>query len=367
MNASRQIFGLLLACPLAVSAQTGDPSTNNVLDLDDPIVVTAEFRAIDLFELGGSTTVIDGETIDQREAAHIDQILSLAPNVNLSAGASRGRFFQIRGIGERSQFVEPLNPSVGLIVDGIDLTGIGGAATTLDIVQAEILRGPQGTLLGANALAGMINLVSAGPSEVTSGHARLRLGERDTRAFEGAIGGPLGRTLGYRVAYANVQGDGSQSNAFLGIDDNARIDEQTLRAKLRWQPGDRFSVDLTGLYLDIDNGYDGFSLDNTRTTLSDEPGHDRQETVAASARMVWQAGANLDVEALVSHVDADLEYGFDEDWSFDGFCEAFQCLGTRFLFVRQLPARQSQHHAGLARAVTVGSRRLGLGSRCLLP
>jgi len=330
MNHSTLLAGLLLAVPLGSFAQTDDPEANDPLELGDPIVVTADFRPIELFELGGSTTVIDGETIDQRGATHIDQILALAPNVNLSTGASRGRFFQIRGIGERSQFVEPLNPSVGLIVDGIDLTGIGGAATTLDITQAEILRGPQGTLFGANALAGMINMVSAAPTERLAGHAILRLGERDTREFEGAIGGPITSNLGYRVAYANVKSDGAQNNAFLDIDDNAAIDEQTLRSRLRWQAGDRLTIDLTGLYLDIDNGYDGFSLDNTRTTLSDEPGYDRQETLAGSARMRWQPGANLDIEALISHTDADLEYGFDEDWSFDGLCEVFNCLASPY-------------------------------------
>ena len=80
--------------------------------------------------------------LPKRQAQHLEQLLNLAPNVNFSSGASRGRFLQIRGIGERSQFIEPLNPSVGILVDGIDFTGIAGAATTMDIAQVEILRGP---------------------------------------------------------------------------------------------------------------------------------------------------------------------------------------------------------------------------------
>ncbi len=330
MKPSRILAGLWLALPMTLSAQSDADTSADVLDLGDPIVVTADFRSVDLFELSGSTTVIDGQTIRWREGSHIEQILALAPNVNFSQGASRGRFFQIRGIGERSQFVEPLNPSVGLIIDGIDLTGIGGAATTLDIAQAEILRGPQGTLFGAHALAGMINLVSNSPTELPAGDFRLRLGQRGTRAFESAVGGPVTDALGYRLAYAKVQGDGAQKNAFLGTDDNASIDEQTLRAKLAWQPTDAFSLDLTGLYLDIDNGYDGFSLDNTRTTLSDQPGFDRQETLAGSARMIWAAHRAFNLEALISHVDADLEYGFDEDWSFDGLCAVFECLALGY-------------------------------------
>ena len=55
-------------------------------------------------------------------------------------GASRGRFVLIRGIGERSQFVEPLNPSIGLIIDGIDFSGLGNAGTLFDVEQVEVLR-----------------------------------------------------------------------------------------------------------------------------------------------------------------------------------------------------------------------------------
>jgi len=359
MNHSSFAAGALLALPLAVFAQSGLEPQDDRSALDDVIVVTADFRATDLFELGRSASVIDGQTMAWREATHIDQVLNLAPNVNFSQGASRGRFFQIRGIGERSQFVEPLNPSVGLVIDGIDLTGIGGAATTLDIAQVEILRGPQGTLLGANALAGMINLVANGPDDRPAGDFSLRLGERGTRAFEGALGGPLNETLGYRVSYASVQSDGAQNNAFLGTDDSAAIDEQTLRAKLSWQPSEAWSVDLTGLYLAIDNGYDGFSLDNTRTTLSDEPGHDRQDTLAGSVRTIWQVSADLRIEALLSRVDADLEYGFDEDWSFPGLCTVFECLAPGFSsFDNYL--RNNRHTTLDLRALS-RARRDGLG------
>ena len=90
-----------------------------------------------------SITTFDATNMEQRSAQHLEDLLSLAPNVNSASGASRGRFLQIRGIGERSQFVEPVNASVAMLLDGIDLTGLGGAATTWDLAQIEILRGPQ--------------------------------------------------------------------------------------------------------------------------------------------------------------------------------------------------------------------------------
>ncbi|MDT8439686.1 MAG: TonB-dependent receptor [Wenzhouxiangellaceae bacterium] len=327
MKLQPALAGFVLALPAVAVAET---DLAGPFEPEDRILVTADFRSAGLDELSVSATVIDADTLAQRDAAHLEDVLNLAPNVNLSSGASRGRFFQIRGIGERSQFVEPMNASVGLLIDSIDLTGIGGAATTLDIQQVEILRGPQGTLFGANALAGMINLVSGAPTAVFSGRFEASIAEFGTRAAEGMVSGPLSDTLGFRVAYANYQSDGFQHNAFLGVSDTDNLDEQTLRAKLRWQPGDDLTVDLSTLYLDLDNGFDGFSLDNNRTTFSDQPGHDRQETLAASARIEWRGFDAFTVEGLISHTDADMEYGFDEDWSFAGFCEAFECLAPSF-------------------------------------
>ncbi len=120
--------------------------------------MSADFRDTDVQELPEAVTVIGADNIALRSAEHLEQVFSFAPNVNFSSGSSRGRYFQIRGIGERSQFVDPVNPSVGLMIDGIDMTGLGGAATLFDVQQVEVLRGPQGTRFGANALAGMINI-----------------------------------------------------------------------------------------------------------------------------------------------------------------------------------------------------------------
>jgi len=319
-------LGLFLAIPLSLNAQP-DASTH---DVEDRIVVTANFRDIGLFDFGGSVSLIDAETLQQRDASHLEDVLNLAPNINFASGASRGRFFQIRGIGSRSQFVEPMNASVGLLVDGIDMTGLGGAATTLDIEQIEVLRGPQGTLFGANALAGLINMVSGSPTKAFSSRLEVRAGEYGLHSVEGVVSGPVSDTLGYRLAYASHQSDGFQNNAFLGRDDVQHIDEQTLRGKLRWQPHEDLRVDFTGLYVDTDNGYDGFSLDNTRTTYSDQPGHDRNETLAGSVRMTWHAHRAFRIEALLSRTDADLEYGYDEDWTFDGFCDVYECLASGF-------------------------------------
>ncbi|TVQ31144.1 MAG: TonB-dependent receptor [Wenzhouxiangella sp.] len=323
LAAASAAFSLLFALSPAWAL---DDEAEDGLDADERIVVTAAFRPAELLDSAGSVSVITAETARQRQASHLETLLNLAPNVNYAAGASRGQFFQIRGVGERSQFVDPINPSVGLLMDGIDLTGLGGAATLLDLSQVEVLRGPQGTLMGANAMAGLINLVSAAPGDVISGFGEARLGQRGLREVQAAVGGPVGDEVGFRLAYGKTLSDGAQRNAFLGRSDTAHIDEQSLRGRLSWQLHPKLSLDLVGLALDIDNGYDGFSLDNTRTTLSDQPGHDRQDTLAGAAHLRWQARPALDVELSLTRLSADLEYGFDADWAFVGLCDVFDCL-----------------------------------------
>ena len=292
-------------------------------DLEE-VVVTAEYRPVSVLELPTSVTVFNQQSIERRGAVHLEQLLNLAPNVNLSSGASRGRFVLIRGIGERSQFVEPINPSVGLIIDGMDFTGIGGAASKLDMQQVEILRGPQGTLFGANALAGLINMVSNGPEDEMGGYGSLTVGNYSRITATAALGGPLSLNTGFRLAVQGNKSDGYMDNIHLGRNTND-IDEITARGKFNWDVSDDFSLDFTLFYTDVDNGYDAFSLDNTRDTYSDEPGHDRLESWAGALGATWQASDTLVVEALLSHVDADTEYGYDEDWSHPGICDGTAC------------------------------------------
>jgi outer membrane receptor protein involved in Fe transport len=306
---TRCCMGLLLPTLAQLAGATGQL---------EEIVVTAELRETTLQRQAGSTSVVTGSDIRQRAAQHLEDLLNLAPNVNYASGASRARFYQIRGIGERSQFQEPLNPSIGLLIDGIDFSGLGTAGTLFDIAQVEILRGPQGTLHGANALAGLINIRSAAPT--AEPEARLALSAADYATWSAGFSssGPLaGPDLLYRVAASTYRSDGFIDNDFLARQDTNNRDETSLRGRLRWLAGENASLDATVLYSDIDNGYDAFSLDNTRHTLSDEPGQDRLESTALA--LDWQqALAGFDLEAALTAAVYATDYGYDEDWSYAG-------------------------------------------------
>ena len=308
---------LAAACCLASQA-LADPTRL------EEVVVTAELRPAPLLSQVGSISVISAQDILEREAQHLEGILNLAPNVNFAGGTSRARFFQIRGVGERSQFQEPLNPSIGLVIDGIDFSGLGGAGTLFDVQQVEILRGPQGTLHGANALAGLIDIRSGQP-EAEPG-LQLEAGAADYDSWNaGVVGtGPLVTDqLLYRLAVNRFHSDGFIENDYLGRDDTNAQDETTVRGKLRWLPTGRDTLDLTVMYIDIDNGYDAFSLDNTRHTLSDEPGKDRQDSRALG--LEWQRELDaMTVETSVTAATTASTYSFDEDWSYVGIAPGWE-------------------------------------------
>lgn len=284
-------------------------------DILDEIIVNADFRTISAQNTAASLSIVSEEALSERSAKHLEDVLNIAPNVNSAAGASRGRFFQIRGIGERSQFKEPLDSSVGLIVDGIDFSNLGLAGNVYDVAQVEILRGSQGTTFGSSALAGLINIKSSAPTEVFEGQVDLGGGNYGSQSMGMIVSGPISETLLGRVAVNKVTGDGYIKNDFSNRDDTNNIDELLIRTKLNWSLIDTLDIGLTVVYIDADNGYNAFSLENTRHTRSDEPGHDRQESIAIALQSTWDGSAVYVLEAQMTVEDSNLEYGFDWDWS----------------------------------------------------
>jgi len=290
----------------------------------EEVIVTAQFRDTRLLASTGSISVVSQATLDDRGAEHLEETLNVLPNVNFSSGASRARFIQVRGVGDLEQFVDPKYfPSVGVTIDDVDMNGLATAAVMLDVRQVEILRGPQGTRFGTNALAGMVNISSNEPTDYFTGYAKAGVGNFNSRNAAAALSGPLAESLLGRIAVQQNRGDGFIRNDYLGRDNTNNRDELGMRGKLRWLGDGDNHTDLTVFYTDIDNGYDAFSLDNTRHTLSDQPGHDRQETFAAAIRNYWHFTRTAAAETILGYQDSDTSYGYDEDWTNPDVCAGF--------------------------------------------
>ncbi len=296
-----------------VNAQTRSAAEDEL----EEVVVTATLIAGRLNELAASATVLDGQQIAAGGAKHVGDVLSQVPNLGFAGGTSRPRYFQLRGIGELEQYEGAPNASVGFIIDDIDFSGIAMPAALFDLAQVEVLRGPQGSSYGANALAGLIKMQSRLPEPGRSLAGQLQWGNYGERSIGLTLNqGQQDGSGGLRLNLHQQRSDGFRRNAFLDRKDTNGFDEQFLR--LRWQRkvAQGWSVLATGLLSDSDNGYDAWSIDNSRVTQSDRPGMDQQRSRALSLRLEKQ-GAQIDLQAVTSIARHDMRYSFDGDWGND--------------------------------------------------
>jgi outer membrane receptor protein involved in Fe transport len=284
----------------------------------EEIIVTADFREQSIADLPVSVSVLDEADIRTGSLQHFEELILQVPNLNWSGEGSRARYFQLRGIGELEQYEGAPNPSIGFIVDDIDFSGLGSIGTLFDIERIEVLRGPQGTRYGANALGGLIYMRSMAPTDELAADFEATTGNDGTLAVGAAAGGPINDALGYRASVHQYQSDGFRHNAYLNRDDTYGRDELTARGRLSWATNDNIDIDFSGLYVDLDNGYDAWTIDNGFTTHSDKPGKDAQRSLAASIRVLAEL-LSFDIVSISGAAQTDATFSFDADWGNDAF------------------------------------------------
>ena len=308
-------FAAITVTALSWSVTVSAQDQERVLE---EIIVTADFREVAAAQLPVSVSVLDANTLQDAGVQHFEELLLVVPNLNWSGETSRPRFLQIRGIGEREQYQGAPNPSVGFVVDDIDFSGIGMVATLFDVEQIEVLRGPQGTRYGANALAGLVNVTTRRPTEDFELHSELTAGGDGTFGAGLAVGGPVqGQPLKYRLAVQRYTSDGFRDNIFLGRSDTNQRDELTVRGKLNWEPTENWALDFTGMVVDLDNGYDAWAIDNGFITRSDKPGKDSQRSSAGAVKAVWRGNEAFELFSITTFADSDIQVSFDGDWGND--------------------------------------------------
>lgn len=330
---SKKPLAALISC-LLVNSYAGAQSSSDQTPEENIEIITVQgaLTATPLSKMATSISVLDEAAISERQAQHLEEILNRAANVNFASGASRGRFIQIRGIGERSQFTDPVNPSVGYLVDGINYSGLLAGASTFDIAQVEIFKGPNSARFGADGLAGMINVISNEASDETSFDAQFGVANYGSWNIGAAVGGAITDSLDYRLSVHQNTSDGFIENIWLGRDDTNNVDELTARGKLSWQVTDDLSINTVVHLIDVDNGYDAFSLNRDRTTLSDEPGFDTQESEAVAVTFDYEGLEFAGLKVQTSLMQADLGYGYDEDWSYVGIAPGWEYSSTDYYF-----------------------------------
>jgi len=287
------------------------------------IVVTASLRGSSAADLPQSVSVLDANVLQAAGEEHFEDVLAMIPNLSWASGSSRPRFFQLRGIGEVEQYQGAPNPSVGFLIDDIDFSGVGMPATLFDTAQIEVLRGPQGTVYGGNALAGLISVRTEDPTPQFSLHGEATIGDYQTRAAGVALSDSVdGGDAGWRLAAQQYRSDGYRDNVFLHRDDTNGYDEGTLRAKLFWQLTPALRADLALMHVDLNNGYDAWSIDNSFNTESNQPGRDAQQSLGAALKLSLRSDGFGELRSVSSAADSHIVYSFDADWGNDAFWAA---------------------------------------------
>jgi outer membrane receptor protein involved in Fe transport len=313
------IISLVLSLPLLAD--------NSVEKLDktslEKTVVVSDLRNDKLaIETDQSMSILDAETLEIAGTQHFEDVLGLVPNLNWSSATNRPRYFQIRGIGERSQYEGAPNPSVGFVVDDIDFSALGGVATLFDVEQIEVLRGPQGTRYGANGLAGLIYVKTKDPEFDDSYKITGLIGDDGDLGLGFRATGALSDKAAYRIAIHQYNADGFRYNDYLNRDDTNKRDELVARGKLFWQASDDLELNLTFLKANINNGFDTFNPENNFTTHTDLPGKDIQNSTGLALKANWH-GENFNLLSISSYMKADIDYSFDGDWGNDDYWGEF--------------------------------------------
>ena len=280
--------------------------------------MTATLRPVPAIERPGGVSVLAGDAVREAGVVHLEELLPQLPSLSWAGASSRPRYFQLRGIGELEQYQGAPNPSLGFLVDEIDFSGIGMIASLFDVEQVEVLRGPQGTRYGANALGGLIKVKTRDPGPQRTLDAELSFGDDDLWSAGVAAGGSLsdlGAVDGaWRAVLERAVSDGFRHNRFLGRDDTNGRDETTARLKFRLGTDAGWRADLALLHADFDNGYDAFAIDNSFETLSDRPGRDSQRSDGASLDLHWPGAGQGELRSITTWAESDIVASFDGDW-----------------------------------------------------
>ncbi len=230
-----------------VAAQdTGEP-------VIEEIIVTASKRAQTLQEVPIAVTVVGADVLQKAQIHDVIALQSIVPSLRVTQLQTTGNTnFVIRGFGNGANNAG-IEPSVGVFIDGVYRSRSASALADLpNLERIEVLRGPQSTLFGKNASAGVISVVTAKPDlENTSGSTSVTIGDYSQVIVKGDVTGPLSDTVAFSLSGSVNQRDGYFTNLTDGTEFNEH-DRWGTRGQLLFQPSDELEFRLIADWEEID-------------------------------------------------------------------------------------------------------------------
>jgi len=248
-------LGALVALtPAASFAQDGsaENEAEDATSVLGTVTVTASKRETTLQDLPVSVGVISGEVIEQAQIRDILDLQTIAPSLRVSQNqSSTATTFIIRGFGNGANNIG-IEPSVGVFIDGVFRSRSAGQIGDLaNVSRVEVLRGPQSTLFGKNASAGVISVITKEPGSDFGGSAEVTYGNFNQIVVKGDISGPITENLSFGLDAGYNRRDGFFDVTNLDEDINDR-DRWNVRGQLVYRPIDDLKFRLIGDFSSLD-------------------------------------------------------------------------------------------------------------------
>ena len=227
-----QALALTTCVGLSATANAQETNSEKEKNLIEQITVTSQKRVESLNEVPVAVSVLREDQINAAFANNMESLQALVPSVSFRKGnTTRNSAITVRGIGTIS-FSVAAEPSVSTVVDGVVMGRSGQAFVDLyDLERIEVLRGPQGTLFGKNASAGVLNITTKRPTDEFEGTAELSLFQDNEYRLKTSVSGGLSDNVSGSLTVLKSQFDGYIKNVFTNEDTNG-YDKEGVRAKL---------------------------------------------------------------------------------------------------------------------------------------
>lgn len=327
------IASLISASALAQDGPTEEDSTITL----QTVTVTSQKTEQNILEVPVAVTAVSAEQLENSGVQNFRDLTRVSPSLTVNdSNTQNSSSITLRGIGTYA-FSTGVEPSVSVVIDDVaNARQLQAFSNLSDIERVEVLRGPQGTLFGKNASAGVISVVTKAPSDVLTGYIEGTATDDNEYRVNGSLSGPLGETAGFRLNAYYAEREGHIDNLSLGTKLNG--DEGFgVRGKFQWDPNADLAITLIGDYSERDTngaaltirdvpagaaflGFVPFAAisdgitpgeDNTNTRLSDDPTGEA-ESLSLTGRVVYNVG-DFEITSITNYQESDYEFFADVD------------------------------------------------------
>jgi iron complex outermembrane receptor protein len=261
MTLRNLLLGATMLCasatPVIAFAQDAAPADDAAVAIDDTdygndIIVTASKRSQTLQDTPVAVSVTSAAQLEESQIRDLIDLQTAVPSLRVSQlQSSANTNFIIRGFGNGANNAG-IEPSVGVFIDGVYRSRSAAQIGDLpNVERIEVLRGPQSTLFGKNASAGVISIVTQKPQYEFGGSAEVTYGNFNAITVKGDVTGPISETVAFSIGGSYNRRDGYAQDLNLDTDVNDR-NRWGVRGQLLFEPTDALSIRLIGDYDKID-------------------------------------------------------------------------------------------------------------------